>query len=96
VNRIGAFATFNYPSNDIGLRLSSDATFAKVTVFNLKPVVATRSAIRRLLPTARRLTSSFRSIHFPIQMAAWLHNVYVNTVGRGSKHSWWVKGLPKL
>ena len=39
-SRVGAFATFNYPSNDIGMQLSTDATSAKVTVSNLKPVVA--------------------------------------------------------
>ncbi len=39
VSRVGAFATFNYPSNDIGMVLSYDATSAKVTVSNLKPVV---------------------------------------------------------
>ncbi|MCX6928258.1 MAG: YDG domain-containing protein, partial [Verrucomicrobia bacterium] len=38
--RVGAFATFLYPSNDIGMTLSYDATSAKVTVSNLKPVVA--------------------------------------------------------
>ena len=39
-SRIGAFATFNYPSNDLGMQVSYDATSAKVTVSNLKPVVA--------------------------------------------------------
>ena len=39
-SRVGAFATFNYPTNDIGMQLSTDATSAKVTVSNLKPVVA--------------------------------------------------------
>jgi hypothetical protein len=39
VSRVGVFATFNYPSNDIGLTLSYDATSAKVTVSNLRPVV---------------------------------------------------------
>ena len=38
-SRVGAFATFNYPSNDIGMQVSYDATSAKVTVSNLKPVV---------------------------------------------------------
>ena len=40
LSRVGAFATFNYPSNDIGMQVSYDATSAKVTVSNLKPVVA--------------------------------------------------------
>ena len=40
VSRAGAFATFNYPSNDIGMQVSYDLTSAKVTVSNLKPVVA--------------------------------------------------------
>ena len=39
-SRIGTFATFLYPSNDIGMTLSYGATFAKVTVSNLKPTVA--------------------------------------------------------
>ncbi len=39
-SRVGAFATFNYPSNDIGMVVSYDLTSAKVTVSNLKPVVA--------------------------------------------------------
>jgi len=39
VSRVGSFATFNYPSNDIGMEVSYDATSAKVTVSNLKPVV---------------------------------------------------------
>ena len=39
-SRAGAFTTFNYPSNEIGLQLSTDATSASVKVTNLKPVVA--------------------------------------------------------
>ncbi|HEX7469457.1 MAG TPA: putative Ig domain-containing protein, partial [Verrucomicrobiae bacterium] len=39
-SRVGAFATFNYPTNDIGMQVSYDLTSAKVTVSNLKPVVA--------------------------------------------------------
>jgi hypothetical protein len=39
-SRAGAFATFNYPSNDIGMQLILDTTSAKVKVTNLKPVVA--------------------------------------------------------
>jgi hypothetical protein len=38
--RAGAFATFNYPSNDIGMQVSYDATSARITISNLKPVVA--------------------------------------------------------
>jgi hypothetical protein len=38
--RVGSFGTFNYPSNDVGMQVSYDATSAKVTVSNLKPVVA--------------------------------------------------------
>jgi hypothetical protein len=40
VSRVGAFSTFNYPSNDIGMLVSYDPTSAKVIVSNLKPVVA--------------------------------------------------------
>jgi len=40
LSRVGAFAAFNYPSNDIGMQVSYDATSAKVTVSNLKPLVA--------------------------------------------------------
>jgi hypothetical protein len=40
VSRVGAFTTFNYPSNDIGMQLILDATSASVKVTNLKPVVA--------------------------------------------------------
>ncbi|NOS70409.1 MAG: hypothetical protein HOP33_10815 [Verrucomicrobia bacterium] len=40
LNRSGAFLNFNYPSNDIGLEISYDLTSARVTVLNLKPVVA--------------------------------------------------------
>ena len=39
-SRIGAFTTFNYPSNDIGMQLVLDATSASIKVTNLKPVVA--------------------------------------------------------
>ena len=39
-SRVGAFSSFSYPSNEIGLQVSYDATSAKVTVSNLKPVVA--------------------------------------------------------
>jgi hypothetical protein len=39
-SRVGAFSTFNYPSNDIGMQLVLDATSASVKVTNLKPVVA--------------------------------------------------------
>jgi hypothetical protein len=39
-SRVGSFAAFTYPSNDIGMAVSYDATSAKVTVSNLKPVVA--------------------------------------------------------
>ena len=40
ISRAGVFGTFNYPSNDIGMLVTYDATSAKVTVSNLKPVVA--------------------------------------------------------
>jgi hypothetical protein len=40
VSRTGAFATFNYPSNDIGMQLNLDPTSASIRVTNLKPVVA--------------------------------------------------------
>jgi hypothetical protein len=40
VSRVGAFATFNYPSNDIGMQVSYGATSATLTITNLKPVVA--------------------------------------------------------
>jgi hypothetical protein len=40
VSRVGAFTTFTYPSNEIGLQVSYDLTSAKVTVSNLKPLVA--------------------------------------------------------
>ena len=40
VSRVGAFTTFNYPSNDIGMQLILDVTSASVKVTNLKPVVA--------------------------------------------------------
>jgi hypothetical protein len=39
-SRGGAFATFQYPSNDIGMQLNYDATSATLKVTNLKPVVA--------------------------------------------------------
>jgi hypothetical protein len=39
VSRAGAFTTFNYPSNDIGMQLNLDATSASVKVTNLKPLV---------------------------------------------------------
>jgi acyl CoA:acetate/3-ketoacid CoA transferase alpha subunit len=39
-SRVGAFATFNYPSNDVGMQLSVDPTSATLKVTNLKPVVA--------------------------------------------------------
>ncbi|MFO1512637.1 MAG: MBG domain-containing protein [Verrucomicrobiota bacterium] len=39
-SRVGAFSTFNYPSNDIGMQVILDATSASVKVTNLKPVVA--------------------------------------------------------
>jgi len=39
-SRVGAFATFNYPSNDIGMQLSLDPASASVKVTNLKPLVA--------------------------------------------------------
>jgi len=39
-SRVGAFTTFNYPSNDIGLQIDYDLTSARVTVSNLKPIVA--------------------------------------------------------
>jgi len=40
LSRAGVFTAFNYPSNDIGLEVSYDLTSVKVTVSNLKPVVA--------------------------------------------------------
>src|SRR5205823_4439575 len=40
VSRVGAFATFNYPSNQIGMQLNLGATSASIKVTNLKPVVA--------------------------------------------------------
>jgi hypothetical protein len=40
LSRVGTFSSFNYPSNDIGMTVSYDLTSAKVTVSNLKPVVA--------------------------------------------------------
>jgi hypothetical protein len=40
VSRVGSFATFNYPSNDIGMQLILDGTSASVKVTNLKPVVS--------------------------------------------------------
>ncbi len=40
VSRAGAFATFNYPSNDIGMQLNLDPTSATIKVTNLKPLVA--------------------------------------------------------
>jgi hypothetical protein len=39
-SRAGAFARFNYPSNDIGMQVVLDATSASVKVTNLKPVVS--------------------------------------------------------
>ncbi len=39
-SRVGTFAAFNYPSNEIGMQLSIDPTSAKIMVSNLKPVVA--------------------------------------------------------
>ena len=39
-SRVGAFATFNYPSNDIGMQLSYGPTSVTAKVTNLKPVVA--------------------------------------------------------
>lgn len=39
-SRVGTFTKFNYPSNDIGMQLTVDATSASVKVTNLKPVVA--------------------------------------------------------
>ena len=40
LSRVGAFATFNYPSNDIGMQLNLGATSASIKITNLKPVVA--------------------------------------------------------
>jgi hypothetical protein len=40
LSRVGAFAAFNYPSNDIGMELSMDATSVTLKVTNLKPVIA--------------------------------------------------------
>ena len=40
LSRVGTFSSFNYPSNDIGMTVSYDLASAKVTVSNLKPVVA--------------------------------------------------------
>jgi large repetitive protein len=40
LSRAGTFATFNYPSNDIGMQLNIDPTSATIKVTNLKPVVA--------------------------------------------------------
>ena len=40
VSRVGSFATFNYPSNDIGMQLSYDSTSGTLKITNLKPVVA--------------------------------------------------------
>jgi len=40
LSRVGAFATFNYPSNDIGMQLSMNTTSATIKVTNLKPVVS--------------------------------------------------------
>ena len=39
-SRVGAFSTFNYPSNDIGMQLILTTTSASVKITNLKPVVA--------------------------------------------------------
>jgi len=39
-SRVGAFATFNYPSNDIGMQVNLGLTSVSVKVTNLKPVVA--------------------------------------------------------
>jgi hypothetical protein len=39
-SRVGAIASFNYPSNDIGMQLVMDATSASIKVTNLKPAVA--------------------------------------------------------
>src|SRR5213079_1041651 len=38
-SRVGAFATFNYPSNDLGMEVTYGASSAQVRVTNLKPVV---------------------------------------------------------
>ena len=40
LSRVGSFATFNYPSNDIGMQLNIDPTSATIKVTNLKPLVA--------------------------------------------------------
>jgi hypothetical protein len=40
LSRVGAFATFNYPSNDIGMQLNLGVTSASIKITNLKPVVA--------------------------------------------------------
>jgi large repetitive protein len=39
-SRVGAFASFSYPSNDIGMALTIDSTSATVRITNLKPFVA--------------------------------------------------------
>src|SRR6185369_2400999 len=40
LSRVGAFSTFNYPSNDIGMQVSYQPASATLKVTNLKPFVA--------------------------------------------------------
>src|SRR6185369_15029886 len=40
LSRVGAFSTFNYPSNDIGIQVSYQPASATLKVTNLKPFVA--------------------------------------------------------
>jgi hypothetical protein len=40
VSRVGAFASLNYPSSDIGMEVNYGLTSASIKVTNLKPVVA--------------------------------------------------------
>jgi hypothetical protein len=60
VSRVGAFTTFNYPSNDIGMQLVLDTTSASVKVTNLKPVVSNPI----VAPAAVTYASAF-SFQFP-------------------------------
>ena len=57
-SRVGAFASFNYPSNDIGMQLVTDATSAMLKITNLKPVVA--NPIADPVPTTYGQTFNFQ------------------------------------
>lgn len=57
-NRSGAFATFNYPSNEVGLALSSTVGKIALQVINTRPVIS---------PIANQVATNFSALRLAVE-----------------------------